>query len=251
MASSAYRVPNVDDLAKIRVRGRNVLVPNLDLTPERSYTFEATVSPFFDDIFSLSGSSLQVDITAFYTLVDDAIIRSDYQLPNGDTLLEVSSDLYRVQANINAENAYVYGVSANLSFRFADGWQFQSSFNYQKGRSKIINEDEQPLAHIPPNYGKTSLAYEADRWKCEFSVRYNGNKPLDEYAPGSSDNEDFATPVGALAWTTLNLYGSYQVTDFLALSAGFENIADVHYRMFSSGVSAPGRNAFLAISATF
>ena len=251
MASSAYRVPNIDDLAKIRVRAGNVLVPNLDIEPERSYTFEATISPEFRELIPIQNSSLQLDITAFYTKVANAIVRSDYQLPNGDTLLEVSGDQYRVQANINAESAYVFGISANLKLTLTEHWILQSSFNFQHGRSEIDNAGEQPLAHIPPNYGKTSVAYAAKRWRAEFTIRYNGNKPLEDYAPGSSDNEDFATPIGALAWTTLNLYGSYQFTENFAVTLGLENIADLHYRMFSSGVSAPGRNFFVALTGSF
>ena len=247
MASTAYRVPNIDDIAKIRARGGDVLVPNLDLTPERSYTFEGTLSHESNELFS-DGSSLQVDITGYYTTLTDAIIRSNYQLPNGDTLLDVGGDLYRVQANINAENAWVYGISANLRLALSEHWRIKSSFNHLKGRSEVADSGEQPLAHIPPNYGRSSIEYSDKKWKAEFVVKYNGNKPLDEFAPGSSDNEDFATPDGALAWTTLNIYGSYSFFKYFTLTLAVENIADVHYRMFSSGVSAPGRNFVISLA---
>jgi hemoglobin/transferrin/lactoferrin receptor protein len=253
MASSAYRVPNIDDLAKIRARGGNVLVPNLDLKPETAYTLEATLSQESHDLIPLPNSGLQIDITGYYTRVRDAIIRSDYQLPNGDTLLEVSGDPLRVQANINAQNAFVYGLSANLRLWIYKNWTLKSSFNYVKGRSQVGDRDtdDQPLAHIAPNYGRTSVNYASDKIQVEFAIKYNGSKPIEDYAPGSSDNEDFATPIGSLAWTTLNIYASYQLTDNFSLTFALENIADVHYRMFSSGVSAPGRNFVVGVSGSF
>ncbi|MDX1406487.1 MAG: TonB-dependent receptor [Saprospiraceae bacterium] len=251
MASSAYRVPNIDDLAKIRVQGGNVLVPNLELTPERAYTFEASLSQTATNLIPLPNSSLQVDVTGYYTRLSDAIIRANFHLPDGDTLLSVQGEPLRVQANIHAENAYVYGVSANLKLVIDRSWELTSSFNYLKGESQQDGQPDQPLAHIPPNYGKVALQYQTESWTLQLSVRYNGMKPIDEFALGSSDNEDYATPIGSLAWATLNTYATYRITESLSVSVALENIFDKHYRLFSSGVSAPGRNLVVGVRGSF
>ena len=248
MLSSAYRVPNVDDLAKIRAQRGNVVVPNLDLGPERSYTAEATLSKLFSEIIP-SDASLQLDLTGFYTRLNDAIIREFYQLPNGDTTLAVSGENFRVQANVNADRAWVYGFSGNLSFNLPEHWNITSSLNYQKGRSFDVNDIESPLAHIPPFYGKFGIAYEREKLESSLVWHFNGKKPIDEFAPGSSDNEDLATPEGSLSWSTLNLYTAFQLGGSLTLNAAVENIFDINYRTFSSGVSAPGRN--FVVSATW
>ena len=228
-----------------------MLVPNLDLTPERAYTFEATLSQTAGHLIPLPNSSLQVDVTGYYTRLIDAIIRANFQLPNGDTLLAVQGEPLRVQANVNAENAYVYGVSANLKLVVNGDWEMTGSFNYLRGESQQEGLPDQPLAHIPPNYGKVGLAYSPEPWTIQVVVRYNGMKPIAEFAPGSSDNEDYATPIGSLAWSTLNLYGAYQLTDRLHLSLALENVFDKHYRLFSSGVSAPGRNLVIGLRGDF
>ncbi len=57
----------------------------------------------------------------------------------------------------------------------------------------------------------------------------------------------FATPDGPLAWYTLNLRTAYQLTRSWAVQAGLENILDRNYRVFASGISAPGRNLFLTV----
>ena len=56
---------------------------------------------------------------------------------------------------------------------------------------------------------------------------------------------------GMPAWFTLNLKGSYNVTQNVTLQAGVENLLDTEYRMFASGISAPGRNIFVAARVGF
>ena len=60
--------------------------------------------------------------------------------------------------------------------------------------------------------------------------------------------QDYA---GALAWTTYNFYGDYQISNKIALNFAVENILDLHYRPFSSGVSSAGRNFVLGIRGKF
>ena len=80
--------------------------------------------------------------------------------------------------------------------------------------------------------------------------RFNGFKPIERFG-GTVDNPEFATPIGSLAWRTLNAYSTYNFSDRLSLTAGIENIFDLHYRTFSSGLSAPGRSVTLALRGSF
>ena len=57
--------------------------------------------------------------------------------------------------------------------------------------------------------------------------------------------------VGSLAWYTLNLRASYQINKFLGINAALENMLDHHYRTYSSGISAPGRNFIISLRANF
>ena len=248
LVSSAFRSPNIDDFAKIRVKDGYVLVPNIELKPEKAITGELTLGktighPSSDRYYKISG-------TAFYTRINDAIIRSNADL-FGDTML-IAEDVYqRVQKNINANNAYIYGVSANVLLNFNERWSFRSNANFIKGRS-MTDDNESPLAHIPPTYGQTSLSYKRNRFKVEGVVNYNAKKPLSEYGPpGSSDNEDEATPEGTLGWTTYNLYSSFKLNEKYSVNLAVENILDIHYRPFGSGVSAPGRNFIVSVRGEF
>ena len=60
--------------------------------------------------------------------------------------------------------------------------------------------------------------------------------------------QDYA---GSLAWMTYNFYGDYKISDKFSINFGVENILDIHYRPFSSGVSAAGRNFIIGIRGNF
>ena len=53
--------------------------------------------------------------------------------------------------------------------------------------------------------------------------------------------------LGTYGWTTFNLYGTYKFTPNISLDLAVENIGDIHYRNFASGLSAPGRNLIVAL----
>ena len=70
------------------------------------------------------------------------------------------------------------------------------------------------------------------------------------------DNIDYATVKGAdgeglPAWFTLNVKGSYNLSKNFTLQAGIENILDTEYRIFASGINAPGRNVYAAVRVSF
>ncbi|MBO5865473.1 MAG: TonB-dependent receptor, partial [Bacteroidaceae bacterium] len=53
------------------------------------------------------------------------------------------------------------------------------------------------------------------------------------------------------AWATINLRVGYKVLSSLRLNATLENIADLRYRPYSSGISAPGRNFTISLTYDF
>ncbi|MFK8009207.1 MAG: TonB-dependent receptor plug domain-containing protein [Saprospiraceae bacterium] len=249
LGGTAFRSPNINDFAINRVKDRNILVPNVELIPEKALNGEITLGKTFGK--RAETGKYKISATGFYTYLQDAIIRSNADF-FGDSTLVAEGEIQNVQKNINANTAYVTGFSGNIVFEFNKNWKLNSSINFVKGRS-VIDSLEQPLAHIPPMYGKTSLSFQTDKIKLEGVVRFNDAKPLSEYGPsGSSDNDDEAIPgVGTLGWTTYNFYSSYRFNDRLTLNFAVENILDTHYRPFASGVSAAGRNFIVSMRGSF
>jgi hemoglobin/transferrin/lactoferrin receptor protein len=238
--ASAFRNPNIDDFAKIRIKRNDATVPNVLLDSEKAFNMEATFAYFFD-----KQKRSKLSITAFRSNLKDAIIRTDFALPNGDRIVQIDGESFNVQANVNAENGFIYGISANGELA-NQIWKLKGSINYTKGRTKDENGLLSPLAHIPPLYGQISLSYQKNKVNLRLVNRFNGSKPLNEYG-GSADNPDFATSEGSLAWNTFNIYSNIDISDVFQLSLGLENVLDTHYRTFSSGLSASGINAIIAL----
>ena len=279
LASRAFRAPNLDDFAKVRPKNGFITIPNANLEPEKAWNSEITIAKEFGKIENSIGSKFKLSTTAFYTYLTDAIVRIDSTL-NGETILSTDDGPQTIQTNVNASTGFVYGLSINAKLNIKDNWELRSSFNYVKGRSQFTNEIIDtlvPLAHIPPMYGRTSVAYQAKKFKLELMTQYNAAKQLEDYSitsityntdgslrikrTGSSDNIEY-TPTfidrdgntehaGTYGWFTTNFYSSFNLGKKFKINLAVENIFDVHYRTFSSGISAPGRNFVVGLYGNF
>ena len=240
IASTGFRTPNVDDYGKIRVKSQRVLIPNNRLKPEYAYNGEFTLSKMIGEKTKISG-------TCFYTYLVDAIIRQNYVLNDQDSIL-YQGEMHRIQTNINAGKADIRGASLNLSAKLSKNFMFKSSVSYILGRD-LTNKT--PLGHIPPIYGYGKIIHTYKSLRSEFDVKYNGWKKIEDYGPDGVDNEEQAPPDGTPSWYTLNMRTRVAINSMVTISAGIENILDLHYRPFSSGVSAPGRNLIISIQGQF
>jgi hemoglobin/transferrin/lactoferrin receptor protein len=243
VVSSAFRSPNVDDFGKIRAKGDFITIPNPALSSEYALNGELGITKKIE-----TGSrSHSISTTGFYTYLFDAIVR-DFTTLNGSDSLLYYGDYYTTQWNTNAGTAYIYGISGNINFELSDHWKLKSSINYLQGWNTSQNE---PLAHISPLYGQTTVSYHAKKFQFRFLARYNGWKKAEDFDLEGTDNLDQATVDGSPSWYTLNTYMTFNLNRNILLTVAFENILDTHYRSFSSGVSAPGRNMAVSLRTKF
>jgi hemoglobin/transferrin/lactoferrin receptor protein len=243
--SSGFRAPNLDDIAKIfDSEPGNVIVPNADLKPEYAYNLDAGFVKKF-------GENIEVDFTAFYTFLIDAMVRRDFTF-NGQDSIIYDGELSKVQALVNTGEAQIYGATATFFADFNKHFSFKTTYTYMKGE----DGDGFPVRHVPPSFGSSSLFYNARKLKLEAYANYNGQISYEDLAPSEQDKPQmYATDENgnpySPAWFTLNLKGSYQINEMLQVNLGFENILDKRYRPYSSGISAPGRNIIVALRAKF
>lgn len=239
LAGSAYRAPNVDDLAKVRVNRDEITVPNPGLKPEATNNAEINIA--------YRSGKLKAGATAFYSVIDNIIVRRGFTLPDGSDTYNVDGDELEVTANVNANKGVVRGLSGHFEYQLIESLSFAANINYTLGISLDVAENESPLDHIPPLYGRIQLKHELKNIENRLVLRYNGKKKIEDYG-GSADNPEYALPEGTPAWQTLNWYSSYSINDHWNIQASIENILDTHYRLFASGLSAPGRNFILSLN---
>jgi hemoglobin/transferrin/lactoferrin receptor protein len=87
--------------------------------------------------------------------------------------------------------------------------------------------------------------------EAEFFTRFNGWKRLEDYSPSGEDNLIQATAFGMPSWATINFRAQYHINKYVGINFAVENIMDINYRHFASGVSAPGRNFIIAVRGHF
>jgi hemoglobin/transferrin/lactoferrin receptor protein len=243
LVANGFKAPNVDDLSKVfeSVPG-NLIVPNPGLEPEKTYNAELSVSKVFDQ-------KVRVEGIVWYTRYKDALTVRPATF-NGSDSIDYGGVRSRVTMPVNAQEAYLYGASGNISADITNAFSIVSTVNYTFGRIKTDTADY-PLDHIPPVFGQTSFNLSVKKFRGEFFVRYNGWKRLKDFNQAGEDNLGQATPVGMPAWCTLNLRMSYQVNRIFQVQGALENISDQNYRVFASGISAPGRNLVISMRARF
>ncbi|GAL85388.1 TonB-dependent receptor [Sporocytophaga myxococcoides] len=237
--STGFRSPNVDDLSKVfeSVPG-NVIVPNPHLKPEYTYNGELSIAKSFFDRIHLEG-------TAYYTWYTNAIT-TKFGKYNGQDSILYDGKLSRVQTSANAGKAYIYGGNITLHAEVTKNIGLANTFNYTYGRIKTDSLDY-PLDHIPPVFGRSSVSVKVKRFRGEFFVLYNGWKRLKNYNLAGEDNIAQATADGMPSWYTLNLRTAVDVSRYIQLQVSVENLLDRNYRIFASGISAPGRNFLVTL----
>jgi hemoglobin/transferrin/lactoferrin receptor protein len=236
--SSGFRVPNIDDLAKIFESGAGTLiVPNKDLKPEQTITGDLGF------VIKSKTNKHQFDATYFYTQLYDAIVTDEFTFNGSSTYDFGGGDVRNVIANQNLGKAFVTGVNGNIKTTIAKNLQFNGSYNVTLGRV-TTQGNKRPLDHIPPYFGKLGVNYSPKWATFEAYMLFNGKKHLKDYSTSGEDNLVYAPVGGTPAWETYNFKAGTKPMYGFTLFAGMENILDTQYRNFASGINAGGRNIY-------
>ncbi|PSL05059.1 TonB-dependent receptor [Cecembia rubra] len=248
-ASTGFRAPNVDDIGKVfDSEPGTVLIPNPNLKAEYAYNLEVNAGKIISE-------SIMLDFTTYYTKLNNALVRREATLNDKDSII-YDGELSRVLSLQNAAFVEIIGIQAALEVKFDKNWTFSSKLNIQKGTEEPEYGTRSPSRHAPPTFGVSRLEYKNSKLRVQLFSEYAGGfrfdqLPLEERGkPELYAIDENGRPYSP-SWVTLNLVSKYQINNLFFLSAGFENITDVRYRTYSSGVAAPGRNFTLSLTANF
>ncbi len=241
--ASAFRVPNIDDLAKIfDTNSEKLIVPNDNIKPEKSVTADLGIT-FWD------GNKIQFENTFYLTKLYDPIFLDSFTFDNQSQVV-YNGVLTPVLANQNQGIGTIAGLSSNLTFIIFKNLTFHGSFNFTHGRIQT-NSGNFPLDHIAPVYGKTGFKFDNKIMNLELNLTYNGNKNLRDYSPSLEDNLVYAPANGLPSWQTYNLKTAFNLIKNTTIFTGIDNILDTQYRTFASGINAGGRNIYFGAKYNF
>ncbi|MBI9036021.1 MAG: TonB-dependent receptor [Bacteroidales bacterium] len=264
--SNGFRAPNLDDVGKIfDSEPGNVVVPNPELKPENLYSIDFGFSRIFN-------TRVGLEFSAFASFLNNAMVRRDFQF-NGLDSIQYDGEMSKVEALVNADHAYILGWSFNAFVNITSHLKYSNNIVVTWGE----DSDGMALRHVPPIYGTARLQYNKNKFKSElslffngqlanetnllyfpFNIKYLGDSEVTNQSRGLAPSEqskgdlyltDENGNLYSPSWMVLNFKTSYQVNKNTQLIAGVDNILDVRYRPYSSGIAAPGRNFFISLKA--
>ena len=247
--ATAFRSPNVDDVGKVfDSEPGAVVIPNPDLEAEYAYNIDLNVAKLF-------GKNVKVDVSTYYTFLDNALVRRDFTL-NGASEIIYDGELSQVQAIQNAAKANVYGIQAGIEVKMPSGFRFSTDLNFQKGEEELDNGEKSPSRHAAPFFGVSRIGYANSKLDLEVNLQFSDEvayKNLAEEEKGKTEIyaiDNNGNPYSP-SWYTLNLKSMYKLNDNFTITAGLENITDQRYRPYSSGIVSSGKNFIMALRARF
>jgi hemoglobin/transferrin/lactoferrin receptor protein len=253
--SNGFRNPNIDDVGKIRESKGLLVVPNPFLFPEYAYNLEFGVIRYFDQ------SKNYVSFRAFTTLISSHIGRNNYSIfadtstPDNSTIIYNGEEVVTI-ANNNLGNRYLYGGSIDGYFSINKSLSLRGNLSIiEAAKSRKYG----PLPSISPTFGRIFIQYQKENWLSHLSYQFSDKKNIEDYSNGGEDGLE-ETPLisenpllyaGSPAWSELSWLAQFRYKERTVFRVALDNILDVHYRPFASGISAPGRNLKLGVNYSF
>jgi len=244
-ASTGFRSPNIDDVSKVfDSEPGNVVVPNPDLKPEYARNLELSIIRSYLH-------KARFEVTGFYTLLNDAMVRRDFTLNGQDSLL-YDGTLSKIEALVNAESATIYGFNLTFEYLITNVFRTRNDLTITKG----TDSEDFPLRHVPPTFGSSHFIYENQKLFIDFYADFSDGFDYEQLAPDEQKKPHIYVPDEngmpySPSWWTLNLKSNYKLNQKITLGGGIENILDKRYRTYSSGIVSPGINFILSVNVKF
>lgn len=219
-------------------------IPNPDLRPEKSQTFELGLRGRMD--------RLRLDAAVFTGRYKDFIV--DQQLVAGQPGNAANPAIYQ---SINVGRARISGFELKADYdwgRWAGGdWQTRLAYGYTDGKD---TQSDKPLDTISPQQLVLGVRYERSVVGVQFNVSHWSGKKAGDVSNGST------------AWlspsaTVLDLSAQWRIRPDLRLNAGIYNLTDRKYWRWSDvrgllattaiadAYSQPGRHARVSLIKDF
>ena len=248
--SSGFRAPNIDDVGKIRENSGILTVPNAKLKPENAYTIDLGFNRY-DKAFSYN-------FNLYFTLLNRTIGRDlfyDYDDTTTQNPITVLYDNEEVitMGNYNLGNSSVYGFNFDANYSFDEYFYLIGNLTYTKG--DIVYNDY-PMPSIPPLFGSLKLRFQKNNFNIQLKYKFSQSKSADDYSFGGEDSLDetpFVYEDGEIKYLGMPEWGIFQLSSLFRVSKKMkaqlllDNIFDIHYREFASGISSPGRSLNLML----
>jgi hemoglobin/transferrin/lactoferrin receptor protein len=251
--SQGFRAPSLSEYVMFGDAGSYFQVPNPNLKPEKSDTFEFLTKlqlkklPFLRNVSALE--SFDLDLTIYDSKIKDLLSRINTTW-NGLTQVTPTTP---IQMNINAIRGEVRGVELMAQIVLRSGFSLAANGTYTRADEEDAAGVKQPMRKIAPLFGLVRLRWDSPAASAvlkflEVSVRAAGKQDR----LNATDISDPRIPLGGTpGWWTLNFRTGLLIRKSLKITLALENILDKKYKYHGSGIWSPGRDFIVATEVLF
>ena len=239
--ATGFRNPNVDDMTKLfeSASGTKLVTPNKDLKPEQTRSIDISIS--------YTGKNTRIEAGTYYTKISKLLLDQKSTYNGADSFL-YDGIMTPVFQMANTAVGYVTGTWFAAKIRLVNN--LFADFNYTTtfGRYRSTeNSAWAPLDHVAPDHGRGGLRWVSNEWQLEAFVLFQGWKKAKDYSPSGEDNAQYSDGGKTPSWQTYNIRGQWMVNKHLNIGFAVENLLDLRYRVFASGINSPGRNFVISL----
>lgn len=245
--AQGFRAPNLQETTVLGNTGDRFELPNPDLRPERSNTFELGLR-----LAALDW--LDMEAAYHYALIDDVISQqaSSWQ---GQT----SVDGKPVTCLVNGLEGVFQGADFRLRSRL---WWFvlDAKASWMQG-DILTDQGSTPARRIPPIFGRAGIRYQHPipriyvecytRWALRQDRLHPGDRSDERICGLSLHSGRLRDPCdGTAPWVTLNLCAGIELAG-LRIDLRLANLTDARYHTHGSSIDEPGFDVRLSVSAEY
>ncbi len=205
----------------------SVHVPNPELEPEESRTYEINLGKTF--------SNTMVELSLFYTHIDNLIVQKQEKSVEWLTD-ELGTYQFTTYHSINSGKTSIWGGTLEWMGKFSDHVMAQACYTYVSGETRDYGNGGEPydLIHVPNHMGKVALdisPLKSGALNIYVSGVFMGEARYhpDNYRFPAVENggESFTMP----SYWLMNISAGYSVTRNLSLRFSLSNVFDKRYEM--------------------
>lgn len=233
--SQGYRAPSIRELyisgTHFAIFGpfNNTFIPNPDLKPESTRTWEGGLRFNFDNVLT-KGDGLRLSGNYFETRAKNFI--------DGDVVMDFATNTFTTTP-VNVPRAHIRGTEIELAYD-SNYVFFTGGYSRIRGDNTTDNE---PLTSIPADKLVMTLGGKVPQLDISFGV-------TDEYAWSQHRVADASLAVSG--YNVVGIFAGWAPQDGplkgLRINAGIDNLFDKNYERFLALENAPGRDYYAAIS---
>ena len=232
-----FRAPNLQETTVLGTTGSKFEIPNEDLRPERSDTFELGAKAMWGPV-GLSGA-------VFRSHIADAI-DEEPALWDGENTINGAPVVQRV----NAAKGLYQGVESRISLSL-EQVELGADIAWASGDLTTPSGETHPARRVPPLFGSAQARYSdpKDRYYGALALRWAARQsrlhPSDAADPRICGVGDLRLEIdpscdGTPGHFVLDAKLGVRLTTWSSIKLVAGNLGDVRYRTHGSGYDAPG-----------